>query len=63
MTTTYSDAKTLETDYESGKIHPGDLKAAVTASINRIIEPVRNHFSSGAPKQLLDRIKKFKVTK
>ena len=53
----------LEADYISGKIHPGDLKAAVTLAINRIIDPVREHFSKGEPKVLLDKIKKFKITK
>mmetsp|Transcript_8080 Transcript_8080/g.13439 ORF Transcript_8080/g.13439 Transcript_8080/m.13439 type:complete len:390 (-) Transcript_8080:272-1441(-) len=53
----------LETDYRSGKVHPGDLKAAVTESLNRILEPVRNHFAQGEAKVLLDKIKKFKVTR
>ena len=59
----YTDVATLEADYLAGKIHPGDLKNAVSESINRIIEPVRLHFASGAPKALLEKIKKFKVTK
>lgn len=60
---TYTDAATLEADYTAAKIHPGDLKASVTEAINRIIEPVRVHFSSGEPKALLEKIKKFKVTR
>ena len=59
----YTDYALLEADYVSGKIHPGDLKAAVTDALNRILEPVRVHFASGAPKALLDKIKKFKVTR
>ncbi len=59
----YTDSETLESDYISGRIHPGDLKAAVTEAINRILEPVRQHFSQGEPKVLLDKIKKFKVTR
>ena len=55
--------ETLEADYLSGKVHPGDLKAAVTESLNRILEPVRAHFAQGEPKILLEKIKKFKVTK
>jgi len=53
----------LEEDYRQGKIWPGDLKPAVTEAINRILEPVRTHFESGEPKKLLDKIKKFKVTR
>lgn len=59
----YTDYATFEADYLSGRIHPGDLKSAVTESLNRILEPVRQHFSQGEPKALLEKIKKFKVTR
>lgn len=59
----YTDYALLQEDYISGKIHPGDLKASVTENINRILEPVRQHFSQGEPKALLEKIKKFKVTR
>lgn len=53
----------LEVDFLSGRVHPGDLKPAVALAINRILEPVRTHFASGEPKKLLEKIKKFKVTR
>lgn len=56
----YSD---LKDDYLAARVHPGDLKAAVTEALNRILEPVRQHFASGEAKVLLDKIKKFKVTR
>lgn len=59
----YTESSKLEEDYLSGKIHPGDLKAAVTEALNRILEPVRQHFSQGEPKALLEKIKKFKITR
>lgn len=59
----YSTYETLEADYLGAKVHPGDLKAAVTEALNRILEPVRAHFSQGEPKILLEKIKKFKVTR
>lgn len=59
----YVNYENLEADYLSGRIHPGDLKPAVAAAINTILEPVRLHFASGEPKALLDKIKKFKVTR
>lgn len=59
----YTDYSVMEADYLTAKIHPGDLKAAVTEALNRILEPVRTHFASGEPKALLDKIKKFKITK
>ncbi len=62
-TVTYTDANALDADYAAEKIHPSDLKPAVTESINRILQPVRDHFSQGEPKKLLERIKKFKVTR
>lgn len=60
---TYSDFTELSGDYTAGKIHPGDLKAAVTEALNRILEPVRAHFATGEAKILLDKIKKFKITR
>jgi tyrosyl-tRNA synthetase len=59
----YTENERLEEDYRSGKVHPGDLKAAVTEAINRILEPVRQHFAQREPKALLEKIKKFKVTR
>jgi len=59
----YTQYDELSTDYSSGHIHPGDLKTAVTEALNRILEPVRSHFASGEPKILLEKIKKFKVTR
>lgn len=59
----YDDAEELKKDYLSGKIHPSDLKPAVTDAINNILQPVRDHFSSGEPKKLLEKVKKFKITR
>jgi len=59
----YTAYETLEQDYRTGKVHPGDLKAAVTDALNSILEPVRQHFAQGEAKVLLDKIKKFKVTR
>jgi len=59
----YTEFALLEKDYLEGRIHPGDLKAAVTEAINRILEPVRQHFSQGEPKALLEKVRKFKVTR
>ena len=59
----YGDAEELKKDYLSGKIHPSDLKPAVTDAINNILQPVRDHFSSGEPKKLLEKVKKFKITR
>lgn len=62
-TVVYEDYATLEADFVSGRIHPSELKPVVAKAINDLIEPVRLHFASGEPKALLDKIKKFKVTR
>jgi len=59
----YKSYQELETDYKEGNLHPGDLKPAVIKAINAMLDPVRKHFASGAPKQLLKQIRSFKVTR
>jgi tyrosyl-tRNA synthetase len=36
----------LENDYNQKKIHPKDLKDSVSIYLNKVIEPIRNHFSN-----------------
>ena len=62
-TLAYTDYEKLEEDFISGKVHPSDLKPAVADAINRILQPVRDHFEKGEAKKLLDKIKKFKITR
>jgi tyrosyl-tRNA synthetase len=59
----YTSYEELEADYASGVLHPSDLKPAVTAVINSLLEPVRQHFKKGAPRDLLDTIKRYKSTR
>ncbi len=42
----YDDYKKLEYDYIQKKIHPKDLKVSVSIYLNKVIEPVRNHFKN-----------------
>lgn len=61
---TYTEYAAFEADYKSGKIHPGDLKPAVTQAINAILEPVRKHFETDpAAKKLLEQVRKYKTTR
>ncbi len=53
----------LEKAYATGKLHPMDLKKAVTKAINSYLEPVRKHFSKGKPKELLEKVKSFEITR
>ncbi|CAM9355852.1 unnamed protein product [Chrysoparadoxa australica] len=59
----YTNYQTLEQDFVSGKLHPSDLKPAVSKAINKILQPVRDHFKRGEPAKLLALVKKYKVTK
>jgi tyrosyl-tRNA synthetase len=49
--------------YSAGKLHPMDLKKAVASAIDSYLEPVRKHFSKGKPKQLLEQVQSFEVTR
>merc|ERR1712093_391036 len=56
----YTDFAELSQDYSEGKLHPGDLKAALAAGINEILKPVRDHFTTNAEaKALLTKVKGF----
>nr|XP_017247128.1 PREDICTED: tyrosine--tRNA ligase 2, cytoplasmic [Daucus carota subsp. sativus] len=61
---TFSSFEELISDYESGRLHPGDLKPALTKAINKILQPVREHFKKdAAARDLLKRVKGYKVSK
>lgn len=40
----YASYADLERDYREGKLHPGDLKPAVAAALDKLLEPVRSYF-------------------
>ncbi len=61
---TYNSYLDLEIDYAAGKLHPVDLKNAVAACLNQLIEPVRKHFEKNRKaKQLLETVRKFEITR
>lgn len=54
----------LEKVYSDGKLHPADLKGAVAGYVDRMVEPVREHFAKNAKaRALLETIKGFEVTR
>ncbi|CAH9117950.1 unnamed protein product, partial [Cuscuta epithymum] len=56
---TFSTFEELVTDYECGSLHPADLKPALSKALNKILQPVRDHFKNDfMAKELLMRIKK-----
>lgn len=58
---TYTEYTDLEGDYRNGKVHPADLKAAVSASLIQILEPVRVEFSKHP--ELLRKMEQMQVTR
>ncbi|MCD7450127.1 hypothetical protein HAX54_003693 [Datura stramonium] len=61
---TYKNFEELAADYESGSLHPADLKPALSKAINKILQPVRDHFKNDQKaKDLMKRVKSFKVTR
>ncbi|RZC30493.1 Tyrosine--tRNA ligase 1, cytoplasmic isoform B [Glycine soja] len=61
---TFTSFAELTAAYESGELHPGDLKPALAKSLNKILEPVREHFRKDSnAKELLKRVKAYRVTK
>jgi len=59
-TKVYKSYEEFEADYISGVVHPSDLKPAVAKSINKLLEPVREHFTNDPyARNLLETIKRW----
>jgi tyrosyl-tRNA synthetase len=59
-TKVYRSYEELEVDFVSGVIHPGDLKPAVAKAINKLLQPVRDHFTNDPyARNLLETIKRW----
>ena len=51
-------------DFKDLSLHPGDLKASLSAAINEMLEPVREHFKTDKrAKELLKQVSKFRITR
>ena len=60
----YNNYTDLEKDFAKKELHPMDLKKAVAEKINELLAPVQEHFKKDKKaRQLLDKVKSFKVTK
>ena len=54
----YADYAQLETAYCAGAIDPRDLKAALAAEVNALLQPTRTHFDTNpAAAQLRQRVR------
>lgn len=60
----YKRYEDLEEDYKSGNLHPGDLKPALAAAINKILQPIRDHFKNDPEaREILAMVRSYKVNK
>ncbi|KAK2453158.1 Nucleotidylyl transferase superfamily protein [Trifolium repens] len=56
---TFTSFEEVVADYETGELHPKDLKLALSASLNKILEPIREHFKNDKDaKELQEQFKK-----
>uniref|UniRef100_A0A0E0EHV7 tyrosine--tRNA ligase n=1 Tax=Oryza meridionalis TaxID=40149 RepID=A0A0E0EHV7_9ORYZ len=61
---TFANMNELIADYESGALHPADVKPALAKAINQILQPIRDHFKNNSEaKVLLNTVKNYKVKK
>lgn len=61
---TYRNYEDLEKDFADLKLHPGDIKVALIEYLNRILQPVRDHFvNDPEARKLLELIRSYKITK
>lgn len=60
----YHNMDDLNSDYETGALHPSDLKSNLSKALNKILQPVRDHFKSNADAmRLLKKVKAYRVTR
>lgn len=59
----YNNYEVLCSEFETGTIHPSDLKPAVAQKINEILAPVREKFTENRLMSLLNEVKGYKITK
>ena len=58
----YTEFEELTNDFKNGDLHPQDLKTAVAAGMNRILQPVRDHFKNDPfARGLLKKVKQYQA--
>ena len=56
--------KELEEIFSKGDLHPADLKKTVGIYINKLLDPVRNHFKTNkTAAELLKKVESYQVTR
>ncbi|KAK1306080.1 hypothetical protein QJS10_CPA10g00864 [Acorus calamus] len=60
----YTSVEELFADYEKGDLHPADVKPALSKALNRILQPVRDHFKNNSEaRELLKKVKAYRVSR
>jgi len=60
----YDNYASFEKDFVEGKLDPKDVKVNLVGYIDQLVKPVRDHFTNDAnAKDLLEKVKKYRVTK
>lgn len=60
----YNNYEELEADFAAKNLFPLDLKSAVVKYLDRMLQPVRDHFENNAEaKQLLAEVQSFQITR
>ncbi len=59
---TYNSADDLEEDFSKGKLHPTDLKNAISEALIEILKPAREHFSKKKIRKMLVELEKLMET-
>ncbi|KIY93319.1 tyrosyl-tRNA synthetase [Monoraphidium neglectum] len=61
---TFTTPEELREAYASGAVHPADLKPSLSRHLNKILQPVRDHFvNSPEAAALLKQVRGYKVTR
>jgi tyrosyl-tRNA synthetase len=59
---TFMTMEELTVDYESGALHPSEVKLVLARALNMVLQPVRDHFrNNGEAKTLVEEIFKYYV--
>jgi tyrosyl-tRNA synthetase len=59
----YNSYEELENEYARGKIHPADLKTAISKELIKLLEPAWKYFAEGPGKKYLEEMKEIKITR
>ena len=62
--TIYRSYEELESAFSAGSLHPGDLKPALAKYVNKMIQPVRDHFERDPyARDLFNKVRSYQVTR